>query len=235
MEQIQMFCLPFAGGNKYFFREYQKFAPDFIEVIPVELPGRGLRADEPLFTNIYDLAEDVFFSIKNKLDKPYILYGHSMGGLLAYLTAKMIVKDFLATPIHIFITGCTAPSTRDKSYLHLLSKDDFIKKLKELGGCPEEILNNEDIINFFEPVIRADFQAVESFEYQQTAPFDIPMTLMFGLDERVTPSEMRDWQKETTNSIDIIQMPGNHFFINQFGFQVIKIIARKINNQLQKL
>ncbi|WP_040496625.1 thioesterase II family protein [Fulvivirga imtechensis] len=235
MEQIQMFCLPFAGGNKYSFGEYERFAPEFVEVIPVELPGRGSRADEALLTNIYDLAEDVFFSIKNKLDKPYILYGHSMGGLLAYLTAKLIIKNFSSEPLHMFITGCTAPSTRDKSYLHLLSKEDFIKKLKELGGCPEEILNNGDILDFFEPIIKADFQAVESFEYQQTTPFDIPLTLMFGMSEKVTQSEMREWQKETTRSIDIIQMPGDHFFINQFGFQIIKVIARKISNQLQKL
>ncbi|ELR71345.1 thioesterase [Fulvivirga imtechensis AK7] len=230
-----MFCLPFAGGNKYSFGEYERFAPEFVEVIPVELPGRGSRADEALLTNIYDLAEDVFFSIKNKLDKPYILYGHSMGGLLAYLTAKLIIKNFSSEPLHMFITGCTAPSTRDKSYLHLLSKEDFIKKLKELGGCPEEILNNGDILDFFEPIIKADFQAVESFEYQQTTPFDIPLTLMFGMSEKVTQSEMREWQKETTRSIDIIQMPGDHFFINQFGFQIIKVIARKISNQLQKL
>ena len=235
MEAMRMFCLPFAGGNKYAYQSYAQLAPSFMKVTPLELPGRGRRADEPLLTNIQAMADDVFQQIRYQLNLPYVLYGHSMGGLLAYLLTKKIISTSCYPPSHLFVTGCAAPSVREKSAMHKLPKHDFLQELKHLGGCPDEILNSPDSMNFFEPVIRADFQAVEQYEYLDTTPFDVPITAMFGMSERVLDVEMTSWQKETTEDVDIIRMHGNHFFIYPFAFQIVKVIARKINQELQKL
>src|SRR5262249_31116493 len=92
VRMIDLFCLPFAGGNKYAFREFEKLSPPYLNFIPIEYPGRGSRSNEPLLGDIGYLADDVFVQIERAIgSRPYSIYGHSMGALLAYLVARKLL------------------------------------------------------------------------------------------------------------------------------------------------
>ena len=73
MKQITVYCLPFAGGSKYSYRGYVKSAPPFLNIVPLEIPGRGARSNEKAMTRLELVAEDIFNQIKNDLDKPYAI------------------------------------------------------------------------------------------------------------------------------------------------------------------
>ncbi len=80
MNKMNMICLPFAGGNVYSYQGYEKLAPASLNVIPLELPGRGARIREKLLKNLDEMVDDVFKQAKPYLNqKPYMIYGHSMG------------------------------------------------------------------------------------------------------------------------------------------------------------
>ncbi len=143
MRSINLFCLPFAGGSKYSYREFEEKAPAFLTIIPLEYPGRGSRIREPLLKDIHALAEDMYQQTKDELDKNrYAIYGHSMGGLLACLLIRKIIANGHRPPLHLFVTGTKGPSARDKDdkKRYLLDKEEFIEELKRLKGSPEEIL-----------------------------------------------------------------------------------------------
>lgn len=236
METVNLFCLPFAGGSKYSYRELEDRAPEFLNIISLEYPGRGARIREPLMKDINGLAEDIYQSLKNSLDgKSYAIYGHSMGGLLAWLLVRKIVLNSHRLPLHVFITGTKGPAARDKEEKkrHLLEKDEFIDELKRLDGSPPEILGNDELLNYFEPIIRADFQATETYEYEETPPFDIPLTVITGTEEDMEPEEIALWQKETSFKVDFRRMQGNHFFIFKYPAVVVEIISKKILSTLK--
>ena len=153
MDTINLYCLPFSGGSKYSYKSFSKYAPPFLNIVAIELPGRGTRSGEALLTSIERTADDVFNQIKDSLDKPYAIYGHSMGGILAYLVARRIIEANLNQPLHLFVTGCVGPSLKYRDLVdHTLPKDEFIQKIKELGGSPDSVLSNDALMEFFEPI-----------------------------------------------------------------------------------
>jgi surfactin synthase thioesterase subunit len=230
-ETIRLFCLPFAGGNSYAYRDWAQHIADRIEVIPVELPGRGKRAGEDLLLSMDALVDDALRQLRPALREPYAFYGHSMGACLAYLLTRAALANSLPPPIHLFCTGRNAPSVMgDYRDRHLLPKAVFIEELRAMGGCPEAILNDDDLMDYFLPILRADFQAHASYVYRPELPLDIPVTVMMGMEDAETErAAVLDWQRETKHPLDVVEFSGGHFFIADH----LSAIGRHISEKLR--
>lgn len=230
-KNLYLFCLPFAGGNKYSYREFIEKAPLFLKPHSLEYPGRGSRIKEPLISDINVLVEDLYEQLKNIADRnEYAMYGHSMGGLLTYLLTIKMIKNNLRPPVHLFITGTTGPSaiSRKEKARHLMEKNDFIQEIKDLNGMPDEILQSEEMLHYFEPILRSDFQASENYIYEDHAPLDIPFTVITGTQEDMEIEDIELWQNETTFPVDFKKLPGNHFFILKYSREIMEIISKKL-------
>lgn len=236
MKQVKLFLLPFAGGNKFSYRQYGELLPEFIESIPLEYPGRGARSQEPLSTDIEFVVTDLLRQLQmHGLTENYAIYGHSMGGLLACLLARKIRACGLPSPQHLFITGTSGPSAESRSEgRHLLSKNAFMEELKSLEGCPPEILAHDELIDYFEPILRADFKISETYVYQEELALDIPITVITGSREAMNANDIALWQLESAQRVDFKTLPGGHFFIYHYPFEIIQIISKKLFSQIQK-
>jgi len=211
---INLYCLPYAGGRALSYRDFQAHVSNLILIKPLELPGRGKRVREALLTDSEAMIDDLFAQVQND-GQTYAIYGHSLGSLLAYLLTRRIISAGLPAPRHLFLSGGKAPSVlRDQRARYKLPKHEFINCVKSLGGIPREILEEPELIDFIEPILRADFQALETYVYHPTAPFDIPITILHGLsDIEVAYRDLLAWQQETSQHIDINVFQGGHFFI----------------------
>jgi surfactin synthase thioesterase subunit len=230
-EKVNLFCLPFAGGNKYSYRELIDKAPVFLNLITLEYPGRGTRMKEALPADIGELADDLFNQVKETASKGnYAIYGHSLGGLMTYLLTRKLLENGFPMPSNLFITGTTGPSaiSRTEKKRHLLNPEDFVTEIRNLGGMPDEILNNDELLYFFEPILRSDFKISENYQYEENKPLDIPITVITGTEEDMEIEDIQLWQKETTQIVDFKRMPGKHFFILQHSFRIMEIISRKL-------
>lgn len=233
MNTIKLFCLPFSGGNKYSYKDYVKHCPSFLALAPLEIPGRGSRSGENLLSNLDQIADDVFNQIKQELNAPYAIYGHSMGGLLAYLLTKKIIGMNLPQPQHLFVTGCAAPSMQGGGLVDpTLPKTEFIQEINKLGGISDGVLKNPDLMDYFEPILRADFTAVATYRRLPGEPFQVPMSVVIGDGEHITYEEAMEWQQETTVPLEVKVLPGNHFFIFDHPGRIIEMIARKLQPQV---
>lgn len=233
MEKINLFCFPFAGGSKYSYRSYQDFLPANIVLRNVEIPGRGSRANETPLASLEQIADDIFTQIKGELHQPYAFYGHSMGGLLTYLLSQRVVANGLPNPLSLFITGAIGPSAKYRGLIdYRLPRTEFFDQLKKLGGSPEEVLNNELLMEFFEPVLRADFEAVATYQYQQKTVMNIPISVIIGDREKATLEEAKRWSLESTMPVDVQVYEGDHFFIFHHQESVIKSITEKLNTKV---
>jgi len=232
MNKICLYCLPFAGGNSYSYRPLQNILNDTaVQLSPLELPGRGKRIREKLLIELNALAVDAFQQLaQQNLTQPYALFGHSMGALLVYLVTHQLIALRLPLPTHLFVSGHRAPSqSRRLSLKHNLPKTEFIAMLHRLGGCPVEILQDAELIDFFEPVLRSDLQAAELYQYHPRLPLPIPMTVLFGSTEQeVNYQEAAAWQQETTYPLTINEIAGGHFFIFEQTSQIKQIILQTL-------
>jgi surfactin synthase thioesterase subunit len=227
--ETTLFCLPFAGGSSYSYRELQRYVDDFVRIVALDLPGRGRRFSEPLLTNVHDMVDDVFGQIRDRLNGAYAIYGHSLGAYVGYLLVKRIIHERCPLPLHLFVSGREGPSVRGKEKdRHLLPRAEFIEVLKRFEGTTREVLENQEMMDLFEPVLRADFQALDTYAYEECEPFDVPITVMRGSDEHVMREDALRWQDESTKKVSLLEFSGGHFFIFLHAPEICRMLSQRV-------
>lgn len=227
--KITLFCLPFAGGSSYSYREFKNYTDGSVHIVAIDLPGRGRRFSEPLLTNLQDMADDVFEQIRGRLTNAYAIYGHSMGACIGYLLIKRIIREQCLPPLHLFVSGRQGPSVPSKEKeRYLLPKTDFMEVLKQFEGTTPEVIENQELMELFEPVLRADFQAIDTYTHAKSRPFDVPITVMRGANENLIRSDALCWQDETTQKISFLEFNGGHFFIFRHAAQICRVFTQSL-------
>jgi surfactin synthase thioesterase subunit len=221
-----LFVLHYAGGSAYNMAGLKEYIGEEMEICFLELPGRGKRIKEELLTNLDSVIEDLYSKIKPMLLEcsEYSFFGHSMGALLSYLLLHKLQEKNERLPQCLFVSGARGPSIKIEQNQSLLSSVELKLKLKEYGGSSDEILNDANLMEFFEPIIRADFKLIESYMYQAKDQISIPIVGFFGTDEKTTREEIELWQLETIFKIQIFELPGNHFFIFENWSKISEIL-----------
>ena len=226
---MNLFLLPFAGASAYSYKGFEKLAPAELKLTTLELPGRGKKVRQSLLTDMQSLTDHLYEEIKQKTNEPYAIYGHSMGTILGYLIVQKIAAAGLPLPQHLFFTGCEGPSCLvHKVIMHDLSSKELVAELKKMGGSSDEVFEDEAMMAYFEPILRADFKAIETYVYEETTPLDVPISVFTGLEEEITYEAAASWQKETTQPVTVTQLPGDHFFIYDHEEIIMKSICQKL-------
>lgn len=211
-KRVRLFCFPFAGGNEYCYKGLEPLLGDF-DVETLALPGRGRLLAEPLLTDLEALAAKLASGMRIDSQRPYAFFGHSMGASLAYLTARNLLAATGVAPLALFLSARRGPSVAEERQRHRLSDSLFLEELRLLGGCPAEVLEDSDLMEFFLPILRADFQALETYRHQTAPPLQIPITVFAGSEDEVPETHLQAWQLETALPVDIRYYPGGHFYI----------------------
>ncbi len=225
--RTRIFFLPFAGASYYSYSGFKSHLERHFDVVLVDLPGRGRRVLEPLLTDCHEMVEDLFDQITEDLSAPYAIFGHSLGATLGYLLTSKLAKLNIRMPLHLFVSGRPEPSYENKKK-YLLPKAEFIKKVTECGGIPDEILREKELLDFFEPIIRADFQAIETCTHEETETLNIPITVLLGTDDKSTKNKTIRWHDLTTRDVAVKHFVGDHFFLFQHLPEISHIICQKV-------
>ncbi len=232
-QNITLFCLPFAGGNAYAYREFSQYHADFITITAIDLPGHGKYLRKIPLTSIAEMVDHIFAHIQDDLRQPYAIYGHSMGTLIGYGLSQKIRQANRPMPVHLFLSGRHGPSVASKQQgWYLLPQPQFIEKVKTYGGIPEQIAQEQELMDLFAPILKADFQAVAKYQYTQAEPLNVPVTVLMGLEEDYTFEETLDWQRITSQKIVVKQFPGNHFFIFEHLPEIGSMISRTLKQAI---
>jgi len=213
--KLRLFCFPYAGGGASLFRLWHKYLPATIEVCPIQLPGRESRVRERPYTDLIKMVEDLYKVLLPSLDIPFVFFGHSLGALIAFEFSRMIRKRDGILPGHLIVAACSAPHSPDQHQpVHHLPRREFIRSLKQMEGTPDEVFEDPGLLDFFLPLLRADFTVYETYFYYRDAPLDCPISAYGGLgDGDVTEDSLQQWGDQTDNNFKKRMFPGNHYFI----------------------
>ncbi|MCX2967728.1 alpha/beta fold hydrolase [Streptomyces sp. TRM70308] len=226
---LRLFCLPYAGGTARAYADWQDALPAGIEVCPVELPGRGRRFGDPVHTGLEPLVDDVVATVADRLDRPYALYGHSFGALVAFETARRL-QERGRPPARLAVAAFRSPGTPPADPpLSALPDAGFRRFLGELGGTPRELLDDDAFMELMLPVIRADFRIAETYGDRPDARVNCPLTA-FGSadDQRFGLPEVRGWTAHTTARATFHQVPGGHFFLHSHRDRLLELLAAEL-------
>lgn len=225
--KIRLFCFSYAGGGASTFLRWRAHFPKHIDLCAVQQPGREDRNAETPINDLALLIAKIADAIAPHINVPYAFFGHCNGALIAFELTRELRRRGLQAPKHIFVSSFRSPDLKNSNQsLHDLPKTRFISNLKAYGGMPEEILNNEEIIDSMMPTLRADFSLHETYRYLEEERLDSPMTILGGLQDNVVRrSELQGWKDKTQKTAKVKLFPGGHFFIDthrQFLLKAIK-------------
>lgn len=232
---LLLYCLPYAGGSAGIYRAWGDMLPSWIELWAIELPGRGTRWAEATVPDILTLSELISPILARHIDRPFAIFGHSMGGLIGYETTKNLIASAGKSPERLFISGCSPPHRRDdREITSNLADDEFISILRTLNGTPPEILEDAEIMELTLPILRADFLACD--EYRTTDNLLLPCSLSAygGLaDPKVHPGDLKEWKGYTTGQFSLKMFEGDHFFLRNSLPTLIYNVGMELSSSLK--
>ncbi|WP_433915668.1 thioesterase II family protein [Pectobacterium polaris] len=223
---MRLICLPFAGGSASHYQPFASGLPPWVELCAAQLPGRSTRLREAPCQRIDEVVEALRRHIP--LDKPWLLFGHSLGCRLGMSLMQALQKHGQCLPLHFIASGCRPLHLiRDISPMSSLSDTAFIQRLHGYGGTPPELLAHQELMALFLPMLRADFRLVEDYQLSSATPLPLPVTIMGGRqDQNVPVVELPQWQALFTDPATILLFEGGHFFIQQQRQAVVEALAQ---------
>ncbi|BAZ20930.1 putative thioesterase [Kalymmatonema gypsitolerans NIES-4073] len=228
---LRLFCFPYAGGSSLIFRTWVNSLPKSLEVCPVELPGRLTQMKSPPFTRMEPLVSAIAPILLPYLDKPFALFGHSMGALVSFELTRLLRREYDISPIHLFISGHRAPQIPDLDPpIHALDEPEFIEDLRRLNGTPKAVLENAELMQLLIPILRADFAVLETYVYSPAPTLNVPITVFGGLqDSEVSSSELQAWQEQTNAAFSRQMFSGDHFFVHSAQSLLLQSLSQELD------
>ena len=228
---LRLFLFPYAGGAPAVFTKWPAEFPDNIETNIIHYPGRGSRFNEAPIKELSVLVQEINHAIQPLLDKPFIFFGHSMGGMITFELARQLRQQNLPQPQILFISACGAPQLPDPNHaIHSLPDSEFIKSLQKLNGLPFDVINNSELMQLLLPILRADFEAVEDHKYIfNEDQLECPIVAFGGSDDiHVSRERLEGWAAQTSAGFKSQYFSGDHFFINTARRSVINFMIAEI-------
>lgn len=230
MTRTLLFCLPYAGGSAMrVYGRWHRDLPDNIEVVPVEFPGRGARIAEAPLTTVDAIALDVLGPLLDRIDRPYALFGHSLGATVAFELARRLEHLHGRPATHLFVSGHRAPQLPppvDGQYDYTLPDAEFRARLRELAGTPEEVLAHDELLDLVIPILRADFEAADTYRWRPGPRLSCPLTVYGGADDpEAPPDSLPPWSALTSGPSEVRVLPGQHFFLHEQQATLLKGLA----------
>lgn len=224
-----LYLLPHAGGAAHGYAPLKRALEPAVEVVCLELPGRGKRAREAPVRDFAAAVQDLRGAVRPPpAGRRWAVFGHSMGALLGHaLVHAMLREGAVPPPAALIVSGTAAPAARRRTAIADLPKEQFWEEVQRYGGVPAEILEVPDFRDYFEAIIRADFAVLESEPTPAPRPVPVPIHVLHGHDD-MTEREASSWEWETSRAIALHGFPGGHFYL----FEQLDAVAATISRAL---
>jgi medium-chain acyl-[acyl-carrier-protein] hydrolase len=228
----RLFCFAYAGGSALVFRAWAK-AFSSIEITAVQLPGRENRHREKALVRMDDVVAQVILALAGESDVPFAFFGYSLGSLIAFETARALRRANLPLPRRLLIAASPAPQHDHfrTPPLHRLNDADLIAEMRRFKGTPDVVLANRELLSLLLPVVRADFEVLETYRAAAEPPLPIPFSAYGGIDDaEVAPDALADWSSQTSAGFSMRFFPGDHFFLKTAQEQLLAAVAKELES-----
>lgn len=227
---FRLICLPHAGSAASTYASWRLPADLAGEVWAVQLPGRENRRAESPARRVAAVVEPLAEELAACMDRPFALFGHSMGALLAFELARRLRRIEARQPIHLFLSGFRAPDLPAwRPAVSTLPEDAFLARLAEMAGPSSLTVRDPELIRYLMPMMRADFELCESYVYTERQPLPVPLTCFAAVDDpEVRVDEVASWWRHTAMDCAVHTFTGGHLYLLEHAPSVLAHIAEDL-------
>lgn len=230
--QHKLFCFPYAGSGASVYRTWGKLLQKNIQGFAIQPPGRETRFSEDLLASIDDYATQAQQAIEPycSSNETLILFGHSLGALAAYETAKRLQGAGARVDL-LIVSGRQDPTRASiRPPISHLNNVEFIQQMATYNGTPSAILQNEELLELLLPMIRADFSMSEHYDRSPiTTQLACPVIALGSRqDEWLSENAIDDWKNVSSGSFETHWFEGDHFYLNQYAKELVEFLSKKI-------
>lgn len=215
-EEFTCFFLHHAGGSAVSFLPMQRWFPADWRLRAVELPGRGMLADQPPCRSTAEAVAALAPAFLAEVRGPFAIFGHSMGALVGYELARELQR--CGSPPHWLGLSAMLPprqvSVRFSERRDLWSRERLVRFLRDLGGTTDEMLENTDMVDYMVEILRTDLRIVDTYAYVDGPPLTVPLSVFSGeQDPLANPECNGDWNDHCARPVTFHALPGGHFYL----------------------
>lgn len=230
---IKLYTLPFAGGSSFSYMPWKKYLNSNIELINLDYVGHGRRMKSRLTKNFSDVVEDIVNQIeKDNTEKaPFIIYGHSMGGMVAYLSSITLSKEHNMCPSKVIIGACRCPEKFSDNCKQEVNYNAIVEGLLQENRIIEQIAQSDEFNTNIYPIIENDFQMIRDCDVAQIKKQKLnnEIICLYGeKDQTVQYSDILGWNEYTEKKIVCKKFTAGHFFMEDNAREVCEYINELI-------
>jgi surfactin synthase thioesterase subunit len=224
-------AFPNAGGTASAYRSWVPHLPSGCELLVLQLPGRQKRARETPLREMDTALEQMLPAIAGLHPCRTTFIGDCVGALFAYEAIRAAAAREQLLPERLVVACSYAPHLRPpcRALMHTLSEDDLIAELAAHSLVPAWLLQDSETLKAFLPLLRCDYEMVETYQHKPGAPIDVPITAFVASDDTVVRrDDVSPWQGHTSKAFELIEIEGGHNAPHAGGFGVrrLRLILR---------
>lgn len=229
--KLRLFCFPHAGAGSVIFRDWFAAFPATIDVCAVEPPGRLARRKERAYRDLGEFTQALVSELAPYLDRPFALFGYSLGSLMAFECARALRTQHGLQPANLIVAAHKAPHKpfRHRTIGHE-SAPVFVRELERRYGPLEPMIKADpEMLAVVVEMMRTDLGMVENYRYRADAPLACPILALGGSqDLGVDASELEAWREHTLSTCRVEWFAGGHFFLREHAARLRALVESEI-------
>lgn len=226
---VRVVCFPHSGGSARSFGDWAEVMPPEVELVAVQYPGRGDRFVEPPVADVPAMARGVAMELLRLPRSDTVLFGHSLGAVVAYETA-LLLRDMGEEPGRLCVSACLPPGRLANRGLHLAPDDEFWAALCRLGGIEPAVAEDAELRELLAPVLRSDLRAHATYRPRPgTRPLSCPVSCYHGAgDPLLDQARLVGWAGVTAGAFTSTVRPGGHFHLSTEVAELVQDVLGRI-------
>jgi surfactin synthase thioesterase subunit/aryl carrier-like protein len=217
--ELRLFCFPYNGGGVSTYASWASELP-FADVVTLELPGSRDRLDEAPARSWDHLVEQTAAAMEPLMDRPFALYGHSLGGLLAFEVARALEDKGYPPALGLFIGAFPAP----------MLPSPFPPDASRLLDASDHPLASLDDSGLKDVILRALCAGIEvygSYRFDSRRKLSCPLVALCGdRDDLVRPDYMLPWEQLTRRGFGLEILRGGHLFVDTARAATLDVLQK---------